>query len=64
MPADRSNGWSSAPVVRSEQIIYVLAGKGEMMIEAPNGTPEKTAIRPGSLVYIPRGAYHSTFTTG
>lgn len=48
----------------SEQIIYVIAGEGEMTIEEADGTPIKTAIRPGSLVYIPRGAYHSTFNTG
>lgn len=48
----------------SEQIIYVIAGEGEMMIEEPDGTPVKTAIRAGSLVQIPRGAFHSTFNTG
>jgi oxalate decarboxylase/phosphoglucose isomerase-like protein (cupin superfamily) len=48
----------------SEQLIYVIGGEGEMMIEDDAGRPVKTAIGPGSLVTIPRGAFHSTFNTG
>lgn len=48
----------------SEQLIYVLAGAGEMMIEDEAGLPVVTAIGVGSLVTIPRGAFHSTFNTG
>ena len=47
----------------SEQLIFVIGGEGEMMIEDEAGTPVKTAIGPGSLVTIPRGAFHSTFNT-
>ncbi|MET0674551.1 MAG: cupin domain-containing protein [Bradyrhizobium sp.] len=47
----------------SEQLIFVIGGEGEMMIEDETGTPVKTAIGPGSLVTIPRGAFHSTFNT-
>jgi oxalate decarboxylase/phosphoglucose isomerase-like protein (cupin superfamily) len=48
----------------ADQIIYVLAGQGEMMIEFEEGRPSKQSITPGDLVFIPRGAYHSTFNTG
>jgi oxalate decarboxylase/phosphoglucose isomerase-like protein (cupin superfamily) len=48
----------------SEQLIFVIGGEGEMMIEDDAGRPVKTAIAPGSLVTIPRGAFHSTFNTG
>jgi oxalate decarboxylase/phosphoglucose isomerase-like protein (cupin superfamily) len=47
----------------SEQLIFVIGGEGEMMIEDEAGRPVKTAIGPGSLVTIPRGAFHSTFNT-
>ena len=48
----------------SEQIIFVVSGEGEMMIEFEEGVPVKQNISAGSLVYIPKGAYHSTFNTG
>ncbi len=48
----------------SEQLIFVIGGEGEMMIEDEAGQPVKSAIGPGSLVTIPRGAFHSTFNTG
>ncbi len=48
----------------SEQLIIVLGGRGEMIIEDAKGTPVKTSIGPGSTVTIPKGLYHSTFNTG
>lgn len=48
----------------SEQLIFVVSGDGEMMIEDESGKPVKTAISAGSTVTIPRGAFHSTFNTG
>lgn len=47
----------------SEQLIFVIGGQGEMMIEDDSGHAVKTVIGPGSLVTIPRGAFHSTFNT-
>ena len=47
----------------SEQIIFVVSGEGEMMIEFEEGIPSTQKISAGSLVYIPKGAYHSTFNT-
>ena len=48
----------------NEQFIYVISGEGEMMIEFDEGKPVTQQIRAGSLVYIPKGAYHSTFCSG
>lgn len=48
----------------AEQIIYVISGEAEMMIEHEAGKPRYETIRTGSLVHIPRGAYHSTFNVG
>ena len=48
----------------SEQIIFVVSGEAEMMIEHQEGQPSTRTIRAGSVVHIPRGAYHSTFATG
>jgi oxalate decarboxylase/phosphoglucose isomerase-like protein (cupin superfamily) len=48
----------------SEQLIFLVAGEAEMMIEFEEGKPEFKTIRAGDLVSIPKGAYHSTFNTG
>lgn len=48
----------------SEQLIFVVSGEGEMMIEDDAGQPVMTPISAGSLVTIPQGAFHSTFNTG
>lgn len=48
----------------SEQLIFVIGGEGVMMIEDEAGRPVETPIGPGSLVTIPRGAFHSTSNTG
>lgn len=44
----------------ADEIIYVLAGSGEQMIDdAP-----PFAIGPGDVFYIPKGVPHSTLNTG
>ena len=48
----------------SEQLIFMIAGKAEMMIEHEEGKPSKRTISAGELVVIPKGAYHSTFNIG
>lgn len=48
----------------SEQLIFMVAGKAEMMIEYEPGKPKTRTISAGELVVIPRGAYHSTFNIG
>ncbi len=48
----------------SEQLIFMITGRAEMMIEYEEGQPRKRTIGPGELVVIPKGAYHSTFNVG
>ena len=48
----------------SEQIIYVISGRGEHITELADGTSVTEKISAGSLISIPKGTYHSTFNTG
>ena len=48
----------------SDQLIYVISGEADMMIEFEEGQPKTQRIRSGDLVTIPKGAYHSTFNVG
>ena len=48
----------------SEQFIFVISGQGEQMVEDQDGQPVIEPLSAGSLVSIPKGAYHSTFNTG
>lgn len=48
----------------SEQLIFMIAGRAEMMIEYVETQPQKRIISAGELVVIPKGAYHSTFNVG
>jgi len=47
----------------SEEILYVISGKGLQMVELESGKVEKE-IGPGTLVHIPTAVYHSTVNTG
>jgi oxalate decarboxylase/phosphoglucose isomerase-like protein (cupin superfamily) len=44
----------------AEEIIYVVSGKGEQMLD------DQPAVKvgPGSSIYIPADVYHSTLNTG
>jgi oxalate decarboxylase/phosphoglucose isomerase-like protein (cupin superfamily) len=44
----------------AEEIIYVLSGEGEQMID--DQPPVK--VGPGSCIFIPDSIYHSTLNTG
>lgn len=44
----------------AEEIIYVLSGEGEQMVD--DQPPVK--IGPGSCIFIPDSIYHSTLNTG
>jgi oxalate decarboxylase/phosphoglucose isomerase-like protein (cupin superfamily) len=44
----------------SEEVLYVLAGNGEQVID--DGEP--FAVGPGDTIYIGAGVYHSTENTG
>src|SRR5215212_9422204 len=44
----------------SDEILYILAGRGEQMVDDAN----TFAVGPGHTVFIPMGAFHSTINTG
>lgn len=44
----------------SEEVLYVLSGRGEQMVD--DGEPFPVA--PGDTIYVPLAAWHSTLTTG
>jgi oxalate decarboxylase/phosphoglucose isomerase-like protein (cupin superfamily) len=48
----------------AEQLIFMVAGVAEMMMEFEEGQPRTQTIRAGDLVSIPKGVYHSTFNVG
>jgi oxalate decarboxylase/phosphoglucose isomerase-like protein (cupin superfamily) len=44
----------------SEEILYVLSGEGEQMLD----DREPFAVKPGDTIYVPTGVFHSTRNTG
>ena len=44
----------------SEEILYVLSGEGEQMLD--DGEPFQ--VKPGDTIYVPTGVFHSTRNTG
>lgn len=48
----------------SEEILYVISGEGEQMVEDDAGTPTFRHIRAGDVAYVPEGVFHSTENTG
>lgn len=48
----------------AEEIIYILQGEGQQMVEDEAGQPYTETVRPGCCVYIPESRYHSTLNTG
>jgi len=48
----------------SEEIIFVISGTGEQMVEDADGTPITRAVGPGCTVFVPDSRFHSTLNTG
>ncbi len=48
----------------AEEIIFVISGNGEQMVEDENGNPVVRQVGPGCTVYIPKSRFHSTLNTG
>jgi oxalate decarboxylase/phosphoglucose isomerase-like protein (cupin superfamily) len=46
-----------------EEILYVLSGKGDQMVEV-DGEPVMREVGPGVLIHIPPDVDHSTVNTG
>jgi oxalate decarboxylase/phosphoglucose isomerase-like protein (cupin superfamily) len=47
-----------------EEILYVVSGQGEQMVEDGQGRPMRRPITAGMLVHIPADVYHETINTG
>ena len=51
-----------------EEILYIVSGEGDQMVEVPDGAgawrPERRTVRSGMLVHIPADVYHETINTG
>ncbi|MDZ7601964.1 MAG: cupin domain-containing protein [Hoeflea sp.] len=48
----------------SEEIIYVLEGAGEQMVEDTEGNPVTEQVRAGCTIFVPESRFHSTLNTG
>ena len=48
----------------AEEIIHILRGEGEQMVEDEEGRPHSQAVRAGCTVFIPESRFHSTLNTG
>jgi oxalate decarboxylase/phosphoglucose isomerase-like protein (cupin superfamily) len=48
----------------AEEIIFVISGRGEQMVEDDKGNPIVQEIGPGSTVYVPKDRFHYTLNIG
>lgn len=48
----------------AEEIIFVISGTGEQMVEDEDGNPVVQQVGPGCTVYVPESRFHSTTNTG
>ncbi len=44
----------------SDEILYVISGEGDQMVEDDSGEPVVRHVKAGDMVYIPEGVFHST----
>jgi mannose-6-phosphate isomerase-like protein (cupin superfamily) len=59
LPAGDGHGRHNHP--DSEEILYVLSGRGRQTI---GDDTEPFEINPGDVVYVPKGVFHSTYGVG
>jgi len=62
LPAGQGHARHNHP--GAEEIIFVISGNGEQMVEDEDGTPTTRAVGPGCTVYVPESRFHSTLNTG
>ena len=48
----------------AEEIIFVISGEGEQMVEDPGGKPITQKVSAGCTVFVPESRFHSTLNTG
>jgi oxalate decarboxylase/phosphoglucose isomerase-like protein (cupin superfamily) len=47
----------------AEEIIFVISGHGQQMVEDPEGNPITQNVGPGCTVFVPESRFHSTLNT-
>jgi oxalate decarboxylase/phosphoglucose isomerase-like protein (cupin superfamily) len=48
----------------SEEIIFIISGEGEQMVEDEKGNPIVKTVTAGCTVFVPDSRFHSTLNTG
>lgn len=48
----------------SEEIIFVISGNGEQMVEDDDGNSVLKQVGPGCTIFVPESRFHSTLNTG
>jgi oxalate decarboxylase/phosphoglucose isomerase-like protein (cupin superfamily) len=48
----------------AEEIIFVISGTGEQMVEDEAGNPVTQEVGPSCTIYVPESRFHSTLNTG
>ena len=48
----------------AEEIIFVICGHGQQMVEDPQGNPVTQDVGPGCTIFVPESRFHSTLNTG
>jgi oxalate decarboxylase/phosphoglucose isomerase-like protein (cupin superfamily) len=48
----------------AEEIILVIEGTGQQMVEDERGTPMVREVGPGCTIFVPESRFHSTLNTG
>ena len=62
LPAGKGHSRHNHP--GSEEIIFVISGEGEQMVEDEQGNPVVQQVGPGCTVFVPDSRFHSTLNTG
>jgi oxalate decarboxylase/phosphoglucose isomerase-like protein (cupin superfamily) len=62
LPAGQGHARHNHP--GAEEIIFVISGNGEQMVEDEAGNPIVRKVGPGTTVFIPESRFHSTLNTG
>lgn len=48
----------------AEEIIFVISGNGQQMVEDDDGNPVTRDVGPGCTIFVPESRFHSTLNTG
>ena len=62
LPAGQGHARHNHP--GAEEIIFVISGNGEQMVEDEAGNPIVRKVGPGTTVFIPESRFHSTLNSG